>query len=176
MVNVLREEFLYSEKRARDLLFQEMKLFLVKSGAPVILAKLGREAASAARQRAVSRGYEFSNWHTASKATVNAMLRARVVLASDGSPIPVSIAAQAAEVAALAEGFEDITEAYLLEVLIRRLGDVTPRDHTALAHALLRQFDRTVLMEDLEDRVVTLLATLSGRVGICADLTYKPIA
>jgi hypothetical protein len=176
MVNVLREEFLYSEKRARDLLFQEMKASLEKCGSPVILARLGREAASAARQRALNVGYEFYKWQTASKATINAMLRAGVLLATDGDPIRLNIAAQAAKVAALAEGFEDITEAYLLEVLIRRLGDVTPRDHIALAHALFRQFDRSVLMEDLEDRVVMLLATLSDRVGICADLTYTPIA
>ena len=45
------------------------------------------------------------------------------------------------------------TEAYLIEFLIAKLGDISIRDHKALAHALFRQFDPSVSMEDLEDRV-----------------------
>ncbi len=60
----------------------------------------------------------------------------------------------------------------MLEFLIRTLGDVTTRDHRALAHALFRQFDRSIPMEDFEDRVAILLATLAGRVTLRDDGTY----
>lgn len=176
MVSALREEFLYSEKRARDILFAEIEAILSRTRSPVTVSKLTREAAARGRERARQVGYDFSNWDTASKATINAKLAAGALLASDGRPIPLTIAAPATEVAALADQFQDLTEAHLLEVVIRKLGDVTARDHKALAHALFRQFDPSVLMDDLEDRVAKLLASLSGRVELAGDGTYVPLA
>jgi len=172
MVNALRQEFLYSEKRARDMLFRETEGILGQSGAPITVSKLTREAAARVRQEAQQIGYDLSNWDTASKATMNAMLRAGVLLKEDRQPIPLTIAAPATQAAALAERFQDLTEAYLLEVVIRKLGNVTARDHTALAHALFRQFDQSVSMEDLEERVVMLLASLSDRVTVGEGGTY----
>ena len=139
---------------------------------PKILTRLTRDAAARARQQAEASGFEFGHWETASKAVVKAMLCAGVLLTSAGEPIPPGITAQATPVAALKDRYQDITEAFLLQVLIDRLGDVTTRDHTALAHALFRQFDRGVPLEDLEDRVVILLAQLAGDVEL-ADEVYS---
>jgi hypothetical protein len=80
--------------------------------------------------------------------------------------IPPGVEALATPAASLRDGYRDLTESFLLEFLIGRLGDVTVRDHTALAHALFRQFDRNVSMEDQEDRVAILLATLSHRIEL----------
>ena len=175
MVNTLRQDFIYSEKRSRDMLFLEFERVLREGGSRVTVSRLTREAAIRARNRAQLEGYELSNWDTAARATMNAMLRASVILAEDGYPLPLTIAAQAAPVYGLADRFRDHTEAYLLEFLIRKLGDVTVRDHTALTHALFRQFDRNISMEDFEDRVVILLAGLSDRVVLTPDGTYSPI-
>jgi hypothetical protein len=172
MVQALRQQFIYSEKRARDILFGQMEAILEQAPGPVTVSRLTRETAAAAREHARREGYDLSNWDTAAKATVNAMLAASVLLKGEGDPVPFSIAAPATPVAKLEQAYQDRTEAYLLEFLIRRLGDVTARDHTALAHALFRQFDRNIRMEDLEDRVAMLLASLSGRVGISEDGTY----
>jgi hypothetical protein len=98
------------------------------------------------------------------------MLCAGVLLSTDGHPIVPGITAQATAVAGLQDLHADITEAFLLEVLIRRLGDVTTRDHTALAHALFRQFDRGVPLDELEDRVVILVAQLADRVELRGEL------
>jgi hypothetical protein len=167
MVFLLRQEFIYSEKRARDILFYEMELILDRDRSPgVTIARLTREAAAAGRRRAASLNNELANWETAAKATVNAMLGARVLLGAAGVPIMISIAAPAAEVGVLADAYQDRTEAFLLEFLIRRMGDVTARDYTALAHALLRQFDRTVPMEELEDRIAYLLSMLTDRIAV----------
>ena len=70
------------------------------------------------------------------------------------------MSAQAAQIAGLAPGYADLTEAYLLECIIRGLGDVGVRDHKAIAHALFRQFDRNISMDDFEDRVAVLLSML----------------
>jgi hypothetical protein len=84
--------------------------------------------------------------------------------------------APATPVATVRDQFEDLTEAFLLETLIRRLNDVTIRDHRALAHALFRQFDRSVPLDDLEDRVVVLLARLADRVELQGDRYVARVA
>jgi hypothetical protein len=172
MVEALRQEFLYCEKRARDILFHEIEAILSQGGSPLTVCKLTRQAAARGRERARQTGYDFSNWDTASKATINAKLAAGALLSEDGRPIPLTIAAPAAQVSALAEQYQDLTEAHLLEVVIRKLGDVTARDHKALAHALFRQFDSRVPIDDLEDRVATLLASLAGRIELAEGGTY----
>jgi hypothetical protein len=169
MGDCLRRELLYSEKRPRDVLFRVIERIVSEAGDgddPKILSRLTREAAARARQHAEDTGFEFGLWDTASKAVVKAMLCAGVLLAADGQPISPGITAQATPVAALKARYQDITEAFLLRVLIDRLGDVSTRDHTALAHALFRQFDRGVPLEDLEDRVVILLAQLADDVEL----------
>jgi hypothetical protein len=175
MGDCLRKELLYSEKRPRDILFREIEQ-LVSEGEPKILSRLTREAAARARHHAEGIDFEFAPWETASKAVVKAMLCAGVLLAADGQAIPPGITAQATPVVALKDRYRDITEAFLLRVLIDRLGDVTTRDHTALAHALFRQFDRGVPLEDLEDRVVILLAQLANEVELCDEVySVRPL-
>jgi hypothetical protein len=132
-----------------------------------------REAANDARREAQRIGLEISNWDTVSRAVINAMLAAGVLLTNNGATIPTGITAMGTAIAALKEDYRDRTEAYLIEFLIRNLGDVSARDHKALAHALFRQFDRSIPMDDLEDRVAILLATLEGRVVLRDNGTYS---
>jgi hypothetical protein len=173
MVDCLRKEFVYSEKRARDILFREIAGLLAHGAArPIMVSRLVREAAARGRRRAREIGFEFTCWETASKATINAMLGAGVLLTPGGVQIPLTVAAQATEAGGIVDAFEDLTEAYLLDVLIRNLGDVTVRDHTALAHALFRQFDPNIAMEDMEDRVAVLLALLWDRVTVTESGAY----
>ena len=176
MINCLRDCFIYSEKRARDIVFHCLDEILRGSGAGskrLILSRLMREAANNARREAQRIGFEFSNWETVSRAVINAMLAAGVLLTHNDAPIPTGIAALGTAIVGLKAGYRDLTEAYLLEFLIRNLGDVSARDHKALAHALFRQFDRSIPMEDLEDRVAILLATLHGRVVLRENGTYS---
>ena len=180
MVNCLRDGFLYSEKRARDLVFGAVEGTLQSNlngrVRHLILSRLAREAAIEARREAERIGFEFSNWDIASRAVINAMLAAGVLLTENGARIPMGIAALGTKIAGLKDGYRDLTEAFLLEFVIRTLGDVTTRDHRALAHALFRQFDRSISMEDFEDRVVILLATLAGRVVLRENGAYAILA
>lgn len=173
MVKCLRENFLYSEKRARDILFIAIEKVLARSSdTPQMLCSLTREAAKAARRDAEVMRFEFSNWDITSKAVISAMLGARVFISFDGSPVPLGVGAQATQIAGLKRDYQNLTEAYLIEFLIRKLGDVTSRDHKALAHALFRQFDTSVSMDYFEDRVAMLMATLAGRVDLTEVGTY----
>jgi hypothetical protein len=175
MVNCLRQNFVYSDKRARDCVFAAMEQILAAAGElgePIKLARLTREVAQRARQSAEQTGYEFNSWDITTKAVINSMLGAGVLLAENGTAVPLDIRAQATPIAALRPHYQDYAEAYLLECLIRNLGDVRIRDHKALAHALFRQFDPAVSLEELEDRVVMLLATLNDRVVLREDGTY----
>ncbi len=171
MINALREEFLYSEKRVRDILFRILEEKIGR-GTNLTVSRLARELAAAGRQQVQDPAIEPTNWDVVSKATLNAMVGAGVLLDEEGRSIRLTIAAQATKVAKIVPDYADRTEAFLLETLLRKLGDVTARDHTALAHALFRQFDRTVCMEALEDRVVTLLAGMSDRIGLAKGGTY----
>jgi hypothetical protein len=172
MVNCLRQELLYSEKRARDLLFAALEALVggTSEGLPIV-ARLTREATALAKEEAGRTGYEFTNWDNAAKAVVKAMLMSESLLDPASQPIVFDVSAHASPVGSLREDYQDRTEAFLLEFLLRRLGDVTVRDHMALAHALFRQFDRTVPMDDLEDRVVILLARIADLVVLDGD-TY----
>jgi hypothetical protein len=166
MVNCLREHFIYSEKRARDFLFSAVENVLRSAAEPLILSRLTRTATLRAQQDAVASGFEFSNWDAAGNAVIQAMLNAEVLLTHDGSSVPIGIAAQATPVTDVKTGYQDLTEAYLVEFLIRKLGDVTTRDHRAVAHALFRQFDPRISMDFFEDRVAMLIATLADRVTL----------
>lgn len=166
MINCLRDHFIYSEKRARDFLFSALESVIASAAEPLILSRLTRTASVGALQAAVAAGFEFSNWDAAGNAVMRAMLNAEVLLTHNGSPVPIGVVAQATPVAGLKPGYQDLTEAYLLEFLIRKLGDVTTRDHRALAHALFRQFDSSISMDYFEDRVATLMATLVDRVTL----------
>jgi hypothetical protein len=174
MVNILRENFIYSEKRARDFVFWALEAALdrARGQEPPLLSKLTREATMMARSAAEQAHYEFSNWETTTKAVVNSMLGAAVLLSENGAPVRRDVRAQVTPIFGMRPQFRDLTEAFLLEWLIRRLGDVRTRDHKALAHALFRQFDPNVSVDDLEDRVVVLLATMADRVVLREDGSY----
>ncbi len=166
MADCLRGERLYSEKRVRDFVFAAVEDLRPALDSRPLLVQFTREATARARQRANLAGFTFDKWNAAAAAVFNAMVSAGTLLTDDDAPIQPDITAGATPVTSVRDDFRDLVEAYMLEVLIRRLGDVTPRDHTALAHALFRQFDPSVPVEHLEDRVVILLARLDGRVEL----------
>src|SRR2546430_9525852 len=103
------------------------------------------------------------------RSVMRALLLSEALLTLEGTPISMGITAQAAVVGGMRDDYCDVTGAFLLEFIIRRLGDVTTRDHTALAHALFRQFDPRVSRDELEDRVVILLARLADHIVLRGD-------
>jgi len=171
MTDCLRKELLYSEKRPRDTMFRAIEQLLAEQESTRhhrILASLTREAAARA-QADPSASTAAVRWDVTSRTVIKAMIGAEVLITPDGRPIRAGITAQATPVAVVRDGYQDLTEAFLLETLIHRLNDVTTRDHRALAHALFRQFDRGVPLAELEDRVVLLLARLDDRVELKGD-------
>ena len=167
MVDCLRRELLYSEKRPRDFIFAATEELLREhSGAPLILSRLTRDVTTRARELGTAANLHFGNWETTGKAVVRAMLAAGALLTPQGEVVAAGVEALATPVASVRDGYRDLTESFLVEFLISRLGDLTMRDHTALAHALFRQFDPNISMEEQEDRVAILLAMLSDRIEL----------
>jgi hypothetical protein len=167
MLDCMRRELLYSEKRLRGFMFDAIDELLQEPGRhATILSRLRHDATACARRRAAAAGVEFGNWETAGSAVVRAMLAAGAFLTPRGEVIYPGVKALATAVGSAREGFRDLTESFLLEFIIDRLGDVTVRDHTALAHVLFRQFDPNVSMADQEDRVAILLARRSHRITL----------
>jgi hypothetical protein len=166
LVNRLRESYLYTEKRPRDLLFTTIEGLVPHHRPPLILSRVIREAATIAQHAADAMGVKCANWNVASRAVVNAMLLADVFTTPHRAPVQAGIAALATRVTGVCEDFRDLTEASLILFLVQQVGDLTPCDHLALAHALFRQFDAMVPIGDLEDRVVILLASLSDRIAL----------
>jgi hypothetical protein len=173
MASALRTAFLYSEKRARDCVFAATESVLMTASPAPTLAMLIRSTLQAARDHARLIQYDLLNSETVTRAVFNAMLRAEVLLALDGSSIRVDLRAYATRVRSLAPDFRTQTEAFLLEFLIGTLGDVGTRDHLALAHVLFRQFDPNVPMTDLEERLVTLLAAMEDRIDLSHSGLYR---
>ena len=170
MVSCLKSELLYSDKRARDLIFRASEQALGNEHtSPMMVSRLTREAVSGARAEANRLQFTFATWETAGRAVINAMLCAGVLLTPQGTPIRRDVGAHAAVVGGLSEHYRDTTEAFLIEFLIRRMADVTTRDHTALAHVLFRHFDDRVPMDYFEDRVAILIASLADRVELRGD-------
>ena len=167
MVDCLRRELLYSEKRPRDFIFAATEQLLrERRDAPSMLSRLTRDVTARACDLGTAAGLQFANWETTGKAVVRAMLGAGALLTPQGEVVPPGVEALATPVASVRDGYRDLTESFLIEILISRLGDVTIRDHTALAHALFRQFDPNISMEDQEDRVAILLAMRSEQIEL----------
>jgi hypothetical protein len=77
-IDALRQEFLFSEKRARVIRFGEIEAILCQFRSPIPVAKLTREAAARGRERA---------WQAGARA---ALLAGRVALAAGGTYCPAA--------------------------------------------------------------------------------------
>jgi hypothetical protein len=75
MIDSLRKEWLYSEKRPRDLLFTAIER-LIRERPPMMVSQLGREAALLARQLSAEIGIEFENWDAAARAVMKTLMMA----------------------------------------------------------------------------------------------------
>ena len=190
MMDCLRQQWLYSEKRPRDIVFLALERLLPErpplrqerqpprqqrqplrqQPQPMMLAQLTREAAALARDLSAQHDVAFDNWDSCARAVMKTLLLAEALRTPAGDVIVAGVSAPAALVGALQEDYRDAAEAFLLECIIRLLGDVTTRDHTALAHALFRQFDSRVPIEHLEDRLVILMARLADRLTLSGDV------
>lgn len=178
MIDCLRKNLLYSDKRMRDIFFRATRKLIgqhERDGTSEMLSRFTRELESTGRAWGTAEGVEANNWDMPAKAVVNTMVRAGVLFDQRSNPIQAGVGANAAAISAISESFEQRCEVFLIEFLIRKLGDVTVRDHKALAHALLRQFDPNIAIGDLEDHVVFLISHLESSVALTEDGLYTPI-
>src|SRR3954471_20442914 len=90
MIDALRKERLYSEKRPRDLLFTASER-LVRGRPPMMVSQLGREAALLARQLSSEAAFEFETWDAAARAVMKTLRMASALRTRDDRPIEFNI-------------------------------------------------------------------------------------
>ena len=162
---------IFCEKRERDILLEALKRLL--SGGPQPLSRLRRELPQVAHRIVVERSIDCK---TEFKRIVNfflkLMLVAGALVRSDGAIIRRDLGSEAAEVAGFVESTLDVIELYMLEQILRK-SDVKDRESWQLALALFRQFDQSVEIDGMLDRVAVLTSKLVSRFILTDDGTYE---
>jgi hypothetical protein len=102
------------------------------------------------------------------------MLGAKVLLRANGTPIVDGIGAYSAVVAKIEDGFRDLCEAYLVEYLIKSMGNLSLNDRYDLGLALYQRGKKDgPTSEWLRERIDFLLQLLQekGRIGLAESGT-----
>lgn len=162
---------IFCEKRDRDILFEALARLLKQSPCPI--SRLRRELPIVAGEIAKERGLldvpEF-------KRTVNFFLKlllmSGVLLNQDNKVIRRNLEAEATSVARVDDSALDKAEQYLLEQIMKK-SDVKDREHWQLALAIFRQFDQSVEIAGMLDRVASLIGSLKDRFVLTEDGTYE---
>ena len=158
---------LFNEKPIRDLLFKTVTQIVTRE----------RLQLSALRRTLAEESFAHSDFSDKMKWAAQVYFFCRLLVFSgtlQGSSGPLShgAAADGTEVQEISSTVEDDAEAYLIEHIIRDLGNVTEFEHCPLAHAILRQFDSTTDMGVLKDRVAFLISKISDRVTLDESGAY----
>lgn len=160
---------LFNEKPIRDLLFKTVK------------GIVGREQhlqLSALRRILADESFTESQFSDKVKWDGQVYFFCRLLLFSGtfvdarGDALSHGASADGTEVHDIRTTLEDDAEAYLIEYIIRDLGNVTEFEHTPLAHAVLRQFDTALEMGKLKDRVAFLISKVSERLTLDESGVY----
>ena len=158
---------LFNEKPIRDLLFKSVKQIVTR----------GRLQLSALRRTLAEESFPASGFTDKLKWDAQIYFFCRLLVFSGtlqgpGGPLSHGAAADGTEVHEISPTVEDDAEAYLIEYIIRDVGNVTEFEHSPLAHAILRRFDPTMDMGALKDRVAFLISKISDRVTLDESGTY----
>ncbi|SRR6266404_4807861 len=173
MINTLKHRRIYSGKQIRDYVFRALRSATEQPNLiPLSASQLVRQVCSSAEGQAKSDGVSFEYWYAASDASFEMMLHAGILLDEHGKPIPPGIGSRGTKVCSIAPDFEDRCEMFLLEYLIKTLGNVTSHDRTALAHALFKVAPDKKSIYDMQDRVDELLVKLQDRISESDDGTF----
>jgi hypothetical protein len=170
MIQCLKQRRIYSPKTIRDYVFSALREATDQSSLiPLSASQLNRQVCSNAESKAKGDGVVYDYWYAASDALLEMMLGAGVLLDGEKRPIRPGLQARGTKVHNVAPNFEDCCEMFLLEHLIKTLGDVSLRDRTALAHALFKVDPKQKSIFDMQDRVDELLVKLQDRVSERSD-------
>jgi len=161
---------IFCEKRERDIFFEALSRILEKSPEPI--SRLRRELPKVAEGIAKERGVPSTDYRRIVNVFLKLLLVSGVLLGPNGSVIKRNVSAEAAPVAKLDSSAGDKVEQYMLEQILRK-SDVKDREHWQLALAIFRQFDQSVEIDGMLDRVATLIAALGQRFILTDDGTYE---
>jgi hypothetical protein len=166
----LTDQGLFCEKRERDILFEALSRILKQSPKPI--SKLRRELPKVAQDIANERGVSCADFKRVVNFFLKLLLMSGVLLSPSGEVVARNVRAEAAPVARVDDSALDRMEQYMLEQILKK-SDVKDREHWQLAHAIFRQFDQSVEIDGMLDRVASLIAALGHRFILTDDGRYE---
>jgi hypothetical protein len=170
MIAALKHRRIYTGKQIRDYIFTALRSAMEQPNLiPLSTSQLVRQVCSAAEAQAKADGVSFTFWYAASDASFEMMLHAGVLLDENGKPIPSGIGSRGTKVHRIVPNFEDRCEVFLLEFLIKTLGNISSHDRTALAHSLFKVAPDKKSIYDMQDWVDELLVMLQDRISESED-------
>jgi hypothetical protein len=166
MIKCLKDRYIYSPKDIRDLFFRAFnEISPSLATEPLKAGAIAVAALNKAKEMALVEGIEYTYWPAAADAILEMMLAAGALERADGTTLKPSAHARAEKVSVIAPDFENRCEMFLLEFLVGKLGNVTVRDRTSLAHALLKVSPKEKQVFELQERVDELLLLLRDRMS-----------
>jgi hypothetical protein len=161
---------IFCEKRERDILFEALTRVLLQSAHPI--SRLRRELPKVAAEVAQERGVSCTEFKRIVNFFLKLFLMSEVLVGKNGEVIRRNVGAEAATVASLKDSALDRAEEYMIEQILKK-SDVKDREHWQLAHAIFRQFDQSVEIDGMLDRIATLISALGKHFILADDGTYE---
>ena len=165
IVDCLKARYIYSPKDIRDLFLAALSDIAPSlTSQPLRVGELSRRALKRATELASAESITYQFWLPATDAIFQMFLAAGVLIGVDGRPLKPGIHSRAESVSLVDNDVRDKCEKFLLKYVIAKLGNVTQRDRTALAHALFKVSPKKKQLFDLLERVDELLSSLRNEV------------
>jgi hypothetical protein len=165
IIDCLKAGLLYSPKDIRELFFAALSdIGPSLNSQPVRVNELSRRALKRATELASAENITFEFWLPATDATFQMLVAAGALIGVDGQALKPSIHWRAELVSSVDRDVRNKCEKFLLKYVIAKLGDVSLRDRTALAHALFKVSPRKKQLFELLERVDELLSSLRDEV------------
>lgn len=167
----LRERGIGSPVVPRKYLFDAVELIFAEITEPITSSQLIVLARKKAKDSANNAGYNRSqNWEAIGDCFLRMMLSAKVLIKPDGTPILNGIGAYSKPVVKVLPDFRDLCEAFLLEHIIHKIGDIALNDVFALGLALYQKGgDDPTPKEEIIERTDILLQLLFDAERIAVD-------
>jgi hypothetical protein len=163
----------------RELLFDAVEGIVSDlDGELVLVTELFSRAVKRAQEKAAEAGYTSEkNWPTAERCIRRLMLWAGVLIGEEEEPIADKIGSNSRRLVKLAPDFRRKCEAYLMEHIIEKLGDIKYDDDPYYLGLTLfrRGKERAVAPEELKDKADVILVYLeeNGRIEMDTDRVVR---
>lgn len=162
----MRDNRVYCPKRIRDYFSRALRALEGEKGAlPCTIGQLVRRARSLAEQNAAQDNFNYRFWPVATDGMLELLVQSRCLYESENIYVKPGVHARGTTIVAVAPDMELKCELFLLELLIRKLKNITRHDRTSLVHALFKTGNQDNTLDDMHERLDALFFALRFRIS-----------